>query len=516
MASRSLLDLIIRTRKTGTGLKDTRREVATLDDRVKGLGQTLTAVSAGAVAIGGTFKKAFDLAKEGAELQLFEGRFQRLGERLRLTEGFLEDVDDAMGGTRSQFELMRSATDLMSLGLVKNEEQLRRLMVVSGELGFDMNQLVLTLTNMTTMRFDALGVSVDGFDEKVKNLEATGLSAAEAFREAFLEQAEEQVEKVGSVADTSAGKIARFESTIKDLADSVKVRLAEGFVAWLDIFQKGEHGVSTFDIVMTDFLNTLAGAPDHTEEWLQGLKELEEAMEQGRTVVDSWSTEFKDVQVEVPPAIDQVASAAERAAQGFHGLKQASDVTWTDMQTGVDGAIQSMIENIEFLSGGGAEIVAAFDQVKDAVDTGLIAPEEALPILEDLELAAIGVKQEVGLISANEAARTVSENFNVAWGEAQELIAGAKEKIDEIPDTITKTILIKIAIDESGMPLPEFQTGGIVAGPVGQPQLAIVHGGERIIPANQTSIMEGATFHITPGEGEDVFLERLRRTVRRL
>ena len=58
------------------------------------------------------------------------------------------------------------------------------------------------------MRFDALGISVDGFDEKVKALEETGLSASEAFNEAFLQQAEEQIKKVGDVANTSEGHLS--------------------------------------------------------------------------------------------------------------------------------------------------------------------------------------------------------------------------------------------------------------------------------------------------------------------
>ena len=78
-----------------------------------------------------------------------------------------------------------------------------------------MNQLVLTLTNQTTMRFDALGVSVADFDEKVKALEESGLSAQDAFTEAFLQQAEEQIEKVGSAADTTMGNFMQLEAAVK-------------------------------------------------------------------------------------------------------------------------------------------------------------------------------------------------------------------------------------------------------------------------------------------------------------
>jgi hypothetical protein len=67
------------------------------------------------------------------------------------------------------------------------------------------------------MRFDQLGVAVVGFDEKVKALEATGMSAQDAFTEAFLQQAEEQLIKVGNAADTSLGQFLRFEASSAEL-----------------------------------------------------------------------------------------------------------------------------------------------------------------------------------------------------------------------------------------------------------------------------------------------------------
>jgi hypothetical protein len=43
--------------------------------------------------------------------------------------------------------------------------------------------------------------------------------------------------------------------------------------------------------------------------------------------------------------------------------------------------------------------------------------------------------------------------------------------------------VVKIAVDIAGGKLPSFDVGGIVPGIIGQPQLAIVHGGEEVVPA---------------------------------
>jgi len=173
-------------------------------------------------------KKAFDFADEGAQLLLTEERFNRLAESIGTTGDVLaEELDIALKGTMSTMEGMALATDFLSLGLVKNQEEAIRLTKVAGDLGMNMNQLVLTLTNQTTMRFDSLGVAVDGFQEKVDKLKEAGYAADEAFRLAFVEQAEDQIAKVGAVADTAAGEFMQLKSAWNNWMDAQKKGAAE-------------------------------------------------------------------------------------------------------------------------------------------------------------------------------------------------------------------------------------------------------------------------------------------------
>jgi len=204
-------------KRSGSGMTDSFRTLATAIGVVSGV----------AIAFGAAVKKALDLGKEGAQIELTAGRFDRLSTSIGTTsQALMADLRTATRGTVSDLDLMSAATDFLALGLAKDHNEVVRLTRVAGALGMDMNQLVLTLTNMTTMRFDALGVSVDGFDAKVKKLEQSGLDAATAFRQAFLEQAEQQIRRVGDVAETNAGKIMRLEAAGKNLADAFKVRLA--------------------------------------------------------------------------------------------------------------------------------------------------------------------------------------------------------------------------------------------------------------------------------------------------
>jgi len=190
-------------------------------------------------------KAVYDFTKEGAQLEYAAGKFERLAEAAGTTSDVLmTDLRAATRGMVSDADLVAGAGDFMALGLAKSHDEVVRLTNVAGALGMNMNQLVLTLTNQTTMRFDALGVSVDGFDEKVKALEAAGYSAEEAFSEAFLQQAEEQIQKVGEVADTTAGSFKHLESAWSNWISSVKMGAGEKAVPIVDTLAAGLEGMS--------------------------------------------------------------------------------------------------------------------------------------------------------------------------------------------------------------------------------------------------------------------------------
>lgn len=218
------------TKDTGT---EGGKSVGGLLDQFKALkmGAVPYLAAAGAAVV--AFKKVMDFSREGATLEFTGEKFERLAETIGSTkDAMLRDLREVSKGTVSDMELMASATDFMALGLAKSHDEVVRLTNVASALGMNMNQLVLTLTNQTTMRFDALGVSVDGFKEKVKALEDAGMSASDAFKEAFLQQAEEQMKKVGNAADAAIGSFKRLEAAQKNYFDSLKLSMANSFSGW--------------------------------------------------------------------------------------------------------------------------------------------------------------------------------------------------------------------------------------------------------------------------------------------
>ena len=237
MSSKVELELLARTEKAIAELRKAQGAIEGVGDATKqpekqfgGFADTVSGALLGinqGLALAQTaangFKKAFDFAEEGAQIEFTATKFDRLARSVGTTsDALMGDLKEATGGLMSEMELTAAATDFLTLGLAKSHDEAVRLTNVAGQLGMNMNQLVLTLTNQTTMRFDALGIAVDGFDEKVEALKATGMDANDAFNEAFLQQAEEQIEKVGSVAESSAASFMKFRAATEDLTAAWK------------------------------------------------------------------------------------------------------------------------------------------------------------------------------------------------------------------------------------------------------------------------------------------------------
>lgn len=355
------LEILIRTSKSGTGLQDTEKQVKSFAEKLQGVQKTAmnTAKVLGAVAGGAAL--AWQTIGRGAELENVERRFDRLSASIGATADGLENqLRAATRGTRSDMELMASAADLMGLGLAKNQDELVRLTRVSGALNMNMNQLVLTLTNQTTARFDQLGVSVDGFKEKVADLEAQGYDTNAAFKEAFLQQAEAQIEKVGDTADTTAGAMQRLTARARNFVDDGLMYIAERSGPAL------EGLANYFDAVDRAQLDMNAAVA-------AGIITQEEA----NTIValaarghDQWQQRLRDVRAELTEVSDRQEDAADTATAYYIGMgkvaesERAHALTVRDMNYHQEEAYETTINATDALEEH-RKRVAATDEAYD-------------------------------------------------------------------------------------------------------------------------------------------------------
>ena len=284
----------------------------TAEKEVKGFGSSLSSVIGTAALVAGSMaavglaiREVYEDLKEGAELEYTRTKFDNLAESIGIvSDALLVDLREATRGTVSDAELVAGAANFMALGLADTHEEVVRLTTVAGALGMNMNQLVLTLTNQTTMRFDQLGVAVEGFDEKVKALEDSGLSAQEAFTEAFLQQAEEQIQRVGNISETSAGKIMQMESAFKNLGDAIKLSMADT----MDVFAPA----------MATLANNITNNVNIGNEFTDVIDKLREAQESGLITGDEYSAIMREIGVHTGMG----SVTAEQLAIAQHALNE--------------------------------------------------------------------------------------------------------------------------------------------------------------------------------------------------
>lgn len=282
--------------------------------------------------LGDAIKVAYAAASEGAAIEYAAIKFGNLSESIGTTSGLLlGDLKNATRGMMSDAQLMGSAGNLMALGLAKSHDEVVRLTTVSGALGMNMNQLVLALTNQTTARFDQLGVSVDGFKEKVKALEDAGMSANDAFKEAFLQQAEEQIARVGSIAETSAGKLMMMESAFSNLGDAIKLQLATTFAGLAPVMKTVADSITENIKVGEDYkttMNTIQNLMDtglvSGREYRDLLRDMGVHSGMGAITADQHKI-----------ALDFLNRTMADASESAQGWADANDRVWTSMDATV-------------------------------------------------------------------------------------------------------------------------------------------------------------------------------------
>lgn len=223
-----LVDMAVKGREAVKGAAD---DLGRIDGAAQKSAGAMAGLSrsfvAGAAVIAGAAvaaKQLYGVMREGAVLTTTQQRFDKLAASIGSTSSaMLGELRSATQGMISDMELMASASQIMSLKLADNEDQVVRLATVAGTLGWDMQQVILTFANMSTMRLDALGLSVEEVKTKAAELEAAGMSAQEAFKEAVILAGEARLD-VGGVSESEQA-FKRLDAAITNTRNSLSLMI---------------------------------------------------------------------------------------------------------------------------------------------------------------------------------------------------------------------------------------------------------------------------------------------------
>jgi hypothetical protein len=252
--------------------------IAAAGNAWRGMATGLAVASAAFVGVGLAAQQAYATLRAGAELQTTTERFGKLAASIGTTaDVMLGKLREATKGMISDAELMASASGIVSLKLADNEEQVVRLATVVGTLGWDMQQVILTFANLSTMRLDALGLSVDEVKQKQKELMDQGMSTAAAFKEAVIQAGEARLD-VGGVSESEQA-FKQAEAAVTNFKNAV----LESTIATLSQAGAFESLAATANNIQlaTDFRGELSALREEgaitTVEWLKLLNTLSQS-----------------------------------------------------------------------------------------------------------------------------------------------------------------------------------------------------------------------------------------------
>lgn len=281
--------------------------------------------------VSGAAKAAYGELKRGADLEVARSQFENLAASIGTTaESIDTKLKAATSGMMPQAERVAGASQIISLGLAKNETDVVRLAKSVGTLGLDMQQVILTFANNSKARLDSLGLSVEYVTTKAKELEAQGFQG-DAFDEAVLQGLEQKMTLLGDASETTAGKLKIMEANMQDLKDASATLFATlaaepveqlanvttGAVGVLDSFKKAEEDLTRAGklglITREQYNSALLHGGRVGKAYADLVQEARDKLEDFNAEI-SLSTEEMEA---LAPAIKEAAGADEKWLQGI-------------------------------------------------------------------------------------------------------------------------------------------------------------------------------------------------------
>ncbi len=536
MADRSILDIIIRQKKQGKGVKDSEKEVGKLS---KGLDKlSIAGVAAGAALAGAFIKISVDAIKLAGDVEEMDSKFEAVfKETAPEARAELEKFGDEVN--RSKFELLEMASTVQDtfvpLGFARDKAkdlsiELTKLAVDVASFNNAQEPEVMAafqsaiVGNHEAVRSYGIVITQASLDQELLRMGFVGGVQGATAQEKALARLNLIVAATGDAhgdaaktADSFVNSLKGIDATITDLkvawgnalmptikralpviaeaSDAIIVSI-EG---WNALGEAQELGL----ITQENIKDLMGESATQTEMFAIAVELLNQHaidnaafLEEANTQVDGWAIGMLDAAgasgelAEGLGDIDEAGEGLPTLEDNFADIRTeidlataANNTLWDSMNTGIRSSIDTMQEQIAFFQAGGAGVQSAFENVQEALRAGLIAPEEAEQALKDIELAAIAIQVETGNIDMEDAISQVRDEWNVSLERAGELILNAGQFIDSIPAVTEKKI--EFFIEYTGSPLP---------GPGGQAGLNM------IVPSG----FPNDTFPIRASSGEHV------------
>ena len=229
----------------------------------------LDLVQEGAQIIGGVFKNAFDLTKEGAMLKDTAASLERLSKAEGYAGNLAEDLGEAFGDTVDDANYMASAIRLLTGETGAYGKELANAAPQLATISRAIFKLNPTLGS-TAEIFDAVTRAIE--TGNVRGLKPYGIlvedtGSKQEILNDILAQGAAVIEQVGGNVEASGDSLARMEMMLDDAKDAAAGFLAEGllpiadgFMSLRDAMQTQMEAAVTNNLTWEEYLQTLGVA----------------------------------------------------------------------------------------------------------------------------------------------------------------------------------------------------------------------------------------------------------------
>jgi len=365
------------------GLREADAAIGRTEKNTMSMAASMGALSASFAAVGAAGKLIWETGKQGAMIQRAENSFNALSGSAEQAATNLELLRDVTRNSKSDFELMQGAANLMALGLADDAAQLGGIMknveALGSRFGGTMQIFQLMMSNQSLMRIDSFGIGVEEATKRIDEFKKAGMSAEDAFNTAILELMEEKYVSLGGAIEDDALAYEQLEAVIKNTTDAIKVQVSTAispaikrYVDFLAIVKENDWSLigfaSTIRLVTYELTENERFAASLGVGW--------------KLFTGQFGSAFKEMQ-KLPPSIHEISVKEEQSGNSARG---------------------------------------AADKIKKLNDER----EREIEILQRMAGA------HHGLISYIDKSIKLTGNSAIAWGQYEKAIAGAQAEQDRL------------------------------------------------------------------------------------
>lgn len=265
------------TKQLGKNTEETKRQSKESEQNSISLTKMQNAIVGAQQAIAGLAAVRFleGLHEQGEIVRKNTNTFNALTGSIENATTTLNSLRQATHGMVTDSDLMAGANQLLKTGLASTNEEAVKLIGLSHSLGATTDQLFSVLANQSYKVLDSFGVASGAVRSLSEEFRKAGMSSDEAFKQAFLEEAQKTVEKLGDSIEQNISPSEQLQVKWQNFWDGVSARAANVL----------NNALTTAEQIGY-IIDTRGGE-------LPEASQQQEIIDSAQVFVDRWSSSFK-------------------------------------------------------------------------------------------------------------------------------------------------------------------------------------------------------------------------------